>query len=153
MVILSKLNFNDISYNMLDSVFWTVIEPALVIINACLPTLKPLLQDFCSMVWNKATTVTGNGTRIQLDQDEYPLSSAINRQHFPTGSHASKIIAGQQVIESQGKESPESYSLNMGSKWDAKAVPNVEGGLAAGNVYIKKEWTVTSHYSNHTRCA
>lgn len=95
MMILSKLNFNDISYDMLDSVFWTVIEPALVIINACLPTLKPLLQDFCSMVWNKATVMTGSsGTRIQLDQDEYPLSSAIDRRYIPTGSHALKIIAG-----------------------------------------------------------
>lgn len=38
MAILSKLNFDDISYDMLDSVFWTVIEPALVIVNACLQT-------------------------------------------------------------------------------------------------------------------
>lgn len=34
---LRKLDFSDITYNMINPVFWTVTEPSLVIINVCLP--------------------------------------------------------------------------------------------------------------------
>lgn len=77
MIILSKLDFNNISYDMLDSVFWTVVEPALVIINACLPTIRPLLQEKWETLGEKAATVTGDKS-LQLDCDEYPFSPLTN---------------------------------------------------------------------------
>lgn len=142
MIILSKLDFNDISFDMLDSVFWTVVEPALVIINACMPTTWPLLQNALSTVWEKVSTVTGTNSR-KLDNDEYPLSPVVEPRNV---SHAPQVVAlaERRGIESRdGDDVPELSKMAAIGQWNTEAVRNRDSTLSGG-VHVKTEWSITS---------
>lgn len=122
MVILSRLDFADISFDMLDSVFWTVVEPALVVVNACLPTTRPLLQSAWDtaakrvMMISSMTTATGSRKQTYNDADEYPLTPAVDPRKV---SHVPQVVASGQA----------------------------DGALSglgkSGGVHVRTEWSVT----------
>lgn len=47
------LNFADITYEMLNPVSWTVLEPSLAIISACLPIVRHLVKPAVGKGWFK----------------------------------------------------------------------------------------------------
>lgn len=128
MVILSRLDFNDISYTMLDSVFWTVIEPSLVIINACIPTMRPIVQAALMTVWRRATS----GSHRQLD--EYPLTDNHDVLHVP------KITAGHAHGLTDETSSPRRSSPQVLVGGDGAHGRN----LPTGVVCVKREWEVSA---------
>lgn len=132
MVVLSKLNFDDISFTMLESVFWTVIEPSLVIINACIPTMRPVLQAALVRVWYKAT---GSGSRRELD--EYPLTDRRDVLHVPqiTAGHAHDAHDLLGHPSSPRKLSPEVPVLGKDGAY--------VGNAPTGGIRVKKEWEVS----------
>jgi hypothetical protein len=166
MVVLSRLNFNDISYDMLDSVFWTVTEPALVIINACIPTLRPLISlVFTNRSWNRSkptnTPVGTHGSRgalqtiggstlksghnFQRMPDEYPLT---DRRHV---EHTLKVTADPETSTDGGSEhrlttSPKLVAFGRKANQVTKSTKKISN-LEDGVVSVKKEWSV-DHKSN-----
>lgn len=131
MVVLARLNFADISYEMLDSVFWTVVEPSLVIINACIPTMRPLVQAAISKFWSKVST-QAQGT-WQLD--EYPLATdqhSFHTSYKVTGNYK----AGPDVETSSGGD-------------ELQTPPGANSQVAedhrrpgSGVVHVKREWSI-----------
>ena len=47
LVVLSRLNIEDVTWNYVNSAIWTATEPAMGVVSACLPSLRPLW----SLVW------------------------------------------------------------------------------------------------------
>lgn len=129
MVVLSKLNFDDISFTMLESVFWTVIEPSLVIINACIPTMRPVLQAALVRVWYRAT---GSGSGRELD--EYPLTDRRDVLHVPqiTAGHAHGLPG--QPLSPRGLSSQVPVLGKDGA---------YVGNAPTGGIHVKKEWEVS----------
>ncbi|KAH7062994.1 integral membrane protein [Paraphoma chrysanthemicola] len=85
--VLLNVDYTDLSYTMHDAVFWSVVEPAVAIINCCITTLRPLLKIVSpARLWNsnkgtidraKYSGSIGSGhklgNQLGLEPDEYPL--------------------------------------------------------------------------------
>ncbi|CAN8105627.1 unnamed protein product [Discula destructiva] len=52
------IDFNDYTYSIADAMTYSALEPALAIVLACVPTLRPLLP---TRTRQNSTSVTGNG--------------------------------------------------------------------------------------------
>ncbi|KAF3004320.1 hypothetical protein E8E13_009303 [Curvularia kusanoi] len=84
--VLLNVNFSDLPYTMHDAAFWSVVEPAVAIINCCIPLLRPLLRAISpGGVWSSikgSIHIRGESqedrSRIQkktsIQFDEYPLT-------------------------------------------------------------------------------
>ena len=88
---LITLKFSDISYNMINPVFWTVAEPSLAIINACLPIMRHLVKHFLGQhSWfgsnNRSRGVTGSNTFERMPDGEMPLTNLHDTQKGQTSS-------------------------------------------------------------------
>jgi len=132
MRVLSQLNFDDISYNMLDSVFWTVTEPSLVIINACIPTMRHLVKSLLpGTAWQGSQpkyTSDNNTQSFQRMQDEYPLTLTTDKRN---------VLSTVKVTNhDEGDES--SASIDPGDNDSERRIVRTEGAIN-----VKKEWTVS----------
>lgn len=88
---LITLDFSDISYNMLNPVFWTVTEPSLAIINACLPIMRHLMKHlFGQRSWVGSNVRTkgasGSNTFERMQDGELPLTNLHDKQQGTTTS-------------------------------------------------------------------
>ncbi|KAF4309732.1 putative integral membrane protein [Botryosphaeria dothidea] len=91
--VLTRVDFTDLSYSMIDAAFWSVAEPAVAIINSCIPTMRPLLKLVSpSRLWssnNKASYgnsgytngrsgeaggIDSNKAFERMQDGEYPLT-------------------------------------------------------------------------------
>lgn len=46
----ARINLWNISYSVVDALFWSTVEPAVAIINACIPAIRPLLSLVISRI-------------------------------------------------------------------------------------------------------
>lgn len=55
-------SFIDATWNAVELIIWTIAEPGIYLIAACLITLRPLLDKYGPKVWPHATKAHSNGT-------------------------------------------------------------------------------------------
>ncbi|KAI9823825.1 MAG: hypothetical protein M1819_001126 [Sarea resinae] len=134
------LNFADFSYSMINPVFWTVTEPSLAIISACLPMLRPVLNYvFPKNFWGKSSRdqrSTGNPISKsfeRLEEGNYPLT------RVDLGVTTTDIAANTSESNLKG---PTGTARSLDDETDS--VRRVSQDLGGG-INVKQEWKVQSH--------
>ncbi|RDW56693.1 hypothetical protein BP6252_14045 [Coleophoma cylindrospora] len=126
---MATLNFNDITYDMINPVFWTVTEPSLAIINACLPVMRHLMKIvFGKQAWfrSKSDTSRQYSTTFERMQDgEYPLNNLHDRERGLTSSS----VAAKKAYSVGENESENSYD-------ETKHEPR-------SNIHVTTAWVVS----------
>ncbi|RDW56862.1 hypothetical protein BP5796_12929 [Coleophoma crateriformis] len=126
---MTTLDFNDITYDMINPVFWTVTEPSLAIINACLPVMRHLMKlVFGKKAWfrSKSDTSRQYSTTFERMQDgEYPLTNLHDRERGITSSS----VAAKKAYSMGEDESEKSYD-------ETKHEPR-------SNIHVTTAWVVS----------
>ncbi|KAF2141715.1 uncharacterized protein K452DRAFT_308785 [Aplosporella prunicola CBS 121167] len=143
--VLSLIDFNDLSYSMPAGVFWTIVEPSVAIINACIPTLRPLLKAISpSRLWG-----SGNGTSEHKGTSGYlrtigqggPSSSKYQGVHdeYPL-TRIEEGVTTINITTSKGGSlgDDDSYRADSEERHDHPA-----DGL--GGIAVTQEWNVSNH--------
>lgn len=63
---IARLDFTDVSYNMVSANIWSSLEPCLGIVNACLPVLQPALAKtfgFDALEWTQRPKLTTSSAK------------------------------------------------------------------------------------------
>lgn len=119
---------------MINPVFWTVTEPSLAVINACLPTLRhlfgwffPKLRDMTGSNKSSGRSKPSSNTFELMQDGEYPLT------RVQDGETTIKITASaRDDLESLGAGSDEQHGARREHSADS---------LTPG-INVKKQWTV-----------
>ena len=144
-VSVAHLDLLDLSYTAVDDAIWSILEPCLGIVNACLPVLQPALAKVFS---SKAFAWTRRSTRMSTAKDTWPGSSKARVLHSndadpkgfypisdddyllkdnPVGTHNH---AGASVISEPA------------SKFELK--PGRDTAVPHGDIKITRSWDVQS---------
>lgn len=164
-----KLTYDDPSYELLTTNFWSTVEPALLIANSCIPLLRPPLQSIFSRFWAKTRTATQyafgsvketvltSGTRannksitgkppsrVRLSGYASPMgnkSSGNGTQRTTTNVHRSVAIREDDEIEMVPNHP---YILGGAPVTRAGSESRTDDSdLEAGVIRVQKDWYVT----------
>ena len=75
-------NLADLSYTSVGGIYWSILEPSLGIVNACLPTMQPVLRLLFKKIstsWNRSAVSTVDGKRTVASTH---VSVEADRKHF-----------------------------------------------------------------------
>ncbi|MCJ1230933.1 hypothetical protein MMC12_007607, partial [Toensbergia leucococca] len=90
-VAVTSWDFSDFSYGLGKVAYWSILEPALGVMNCCLPVLPPVfskLSGTCTWIYGRSMSSYGNSKRLgdvktgrmrrfrTLDDGNYPLTDA-----------------------------------------------------------------------------
>jgi hypothetical protein len=94
---LLTVDYNDATYSVTSALIWSMLEPSLGIILACVPVLKNLVPALFDSFSGSSAQLNNNASRRTARRfhahDEYPLTSVDEREDV----HSS----GTQVLEGE----------------------------------------------------
>jgi len=137
---LRTLDFADISYDMLNPVFWTVTEPSFAIINACLPIMRHLVKHFFgqhswfgSNIRTKGTT--GSNTFERMQDGELPLTNLHDKQKGMTSS----------TVNAPASENGSRDKFHVGANESDDNVSEANIEMEPRNtIHVTTQWKVSS---------
>lgn len=144
LVVLSRLSRADVTWNFVNSAIWSVAEPCIGVISACIPSLRPgfsvLVRGTTKALGSSQTGKVGTGesssgssgmwTRSTSETDQQGNFHRLNDLGYSGGQwgHDVAVRGGQQ---SGGRELEDSIGVD-------------ETNVPAGGIRVKKEIVVTS---------
>lgn len=97
-------DFNDATFNVVPVAIWSVLEPTLGVVNACLPVMRPALQKLFglqSKIWtllSNARTESKSLKSSKLLSRSIKEETALNRSY---GNDSQKFERGQYALREQ----------------------------------------------------
>lgn len=158
------VDFNDYTYSIADAMTYSALEPALAIILACVPTLRPLLPSRTGQRSNSATGGSGGTSlkwRLHPSLVTYGGSRKPERKTCSTSSKKDAIrlenhdmetgsdcelnirpagIAYHAEARGSGVERQRREETRVGGTGDCREDSNIEMG-----VWVEHDWKVESH--------
>lgn len=122
-MVIIRLDYEDLSYSVELDGIWTFLEPALGIINACLPVLQPVLSRFLNfsiLKWAKNVS-TGKTALRQRPSPSSPLEEKANdsRKFKRLDEHLYPLtnMSTTQMQVTTGRGSDEGLDLDLESQY------------------------------------
>jgi hypothetical protein len=160
LVALYQINNSDLTWSNEPPGLWTFLEPALSIINTCLPVTQPVADKALKFFgvkgssstnrsWNTSSAAKqpsamhGNGDArnfTRLDDHTYPLTEGIGTYNHISGPGSKEIADSYDLKEPEsayGRDSSAS-EINVRKDWEVKTSASVPRPSLFGNV--SKEW-------------
>ncbi|KAK7536704.1 hypothetical protein IWX49DRAFT_593689 [Phyllosticta citricarpa] len=63
-IALARIDLWNISYSIVDSLFWSTVEPAVAITNACIPAIRPLLSIVMNRLSSSMSYLSSSQKRV-----------------------------------------------------------------------------------------
>ncbi|KAM0798428.1 hypothetical protein BDR22DRAFT_385263 [Usnea florida] len=83
-VVLSRVNMDDITWSYVDSGVWSILEPSIAVICACIPSVRPLANIFASAPLLRSTLRSTGGSsssRRVLESGKRPSDGTFTELH------------------------------------------------------------------------
>ncbi|KAK8177277.1 hypothetical protein IWX90DRAFT_13025 [Phyllosticta citrichinensis] len=99
-IALARIDLWNISYSIVDSLFWSTVEPAVAITNACIPAIRPLLSAFMSRFSSSISYLSSSqkrvgGTSSGATPNEAPAPAPSSGRRSTLGSSSTGGVVGQ----------------------------------------------------------
>jgi len=146
LIVRSRLGEYDVTWNYVNAAIWSVAEPSMGVIAACIPSLRPLI----SLVWKGSH----RGPTMVSKSAQATNSSDSSRMIWPVrGKDDVQPVGGFTRLEDPNSGSDRDrwgHEANaQGGKYQETTGSNEidleEMNPGAGGIRVKKEVTVTSH--------
>ncbi|GME24671.1 putative integral membrane protein [Neofusicoccum parvum] len=163
--VLSVVDFTDLSYSMHDAAFWSVAEPAVAIINSCIPTMRPLLKLISpSRLWSshKASTYgpdsrygngrSGNGGTGGAKMDSHKAFERMQDGEYPLTQFEGGASTNVAIIEvSRGGSSDGESSLRRETSGHRPASGGWQALAGQQGISVRREVQVESNRAESVR--
>ncbi|CAL8584661.1 hypothetical protein XPA_010249 [Xanthoria parietina] len=141
LVVLSRLENEDLTWNYVNSAIWSAAEPCMGVISACLPSLRPLVA-LMTRGTHRAPKM-GGGKSAQMASSSGSSRMVWRRNDSDHGKHFSRLDDsvgeqtrwGHDVTVKGGRDREQGSSENISLQ---------EINVPAGQIKVKEEIVVTS---------
>lgn len=134
---LLDVSFTDLTYTVTDGLIWSLLEPTLGLVSACLPTMRPLFGKlFPERFLNR--TKANNSSKGGMDHRSF--------DRLDEQGYSLVVVNGGAVDPSRRKDSKAAAVSSVRTMDDIETQshpiePN--GGGPLGGITVKKAWNIS----------